>query len=161
MNSTKLLLNADQLNRLLQYLDQNLICAAGLKWLCLALLLGSSFSMFAQAASFPGIHAESLDLFWQNHPAGAGFQPCHLSRLHTPRLSPATFSRAGATAYRPLPRFYPDKSRLPWSEDCLPFFCRIEHQWGKNKALPVKFRLGSVDYVDWLEGKSRFSTFAP
>ncbi|MCB0523548.1 MAG: hypothetical protein H6576_16915 [Lewinellaceae bacterium] len=42
-----------------------------------------------------------------------------------------------------------------WSADELPFFCRIEHKWSKSiKAPPMKFRLGSVDYVDWLEGKS-------
>jgi hypothetical protein len=34
-----------------------------------------------------------------------------------------------------------------------PFFCRLEHRWGKGRKLPVKFRLGSVQYVDWLEGK--------
>ena len=44
--------------------------------------------------------------------------------------------------------------RLPaWRAEALPFFCRIEHQWGKKMALPIKFRLGSVEYVDWLEGK--------
>ncbi len=42
-----------------------------------------------------------------------------------------------------------------WSAEDLPFFCKIEHNWAKNRArIPVKFRLGSVDYVDWLEGKS-------
>lgn len=35
----------------------------------------------------------------------------------------------------------------------LPFFCRIEHQIGKKLPLSFKFRLGSVEYVDWLEGK--------
>jgi hypothetical protein len=40
-----------------------------------------------------------------------------------------------------------------WSADDLPFFCRIEHDLGKKTQVPVKFRLGSVDYVDWLEGK--------
>ena len=42
-----------------------------------------------------------------------------------------------------------------WSAENLPFFCKIEHDWAKNEArIPLKFRLGSVDYVDWLEGKS-------
>jgi len=42
-----------------------------------------------------------------------------------------------------------------WSAEDLPFFCKIEHDWAKNRVrIPVKFRLGSVDYVDWLEGKS-------
>lgn len=35
----------------------------------------------------------------------------------------------------------------------LAFFCKIEVELEKSVQLPVKFRLGSVDYVDWLEGK--------
>jgi hypothetical protein len=38
--------------------------------------------------------------------------------------------------------------------DSLPFFCKIEHNWGKKLPMPLKFRLGSVEYVDWLEGKN-------
>jgi len=41
-----------------------------------------------------------------------------------------------------------------WSAENLPFFCKIEHDWAKNRArIPIKFRLGSVEYVDWLEGR--------
>jgi len=40
-----------------------------------------------------------------------------------------------------------------WSAETLPFFCKIEHDWGKKGRIPFKFRLGSVEYVDWLEGK--------
>jgi len=42
-----------------------------------------------------------------------------------------------------------------WKVEDLPFFCRIEHQMGKKLPLLFKFRLGSVEYVDWLEGKNR------
>ena len=42
-----------------------------------------------------------------------------------------------------------------WKIDDLPFFCKIEHQMGKKLPVQFKFRLGSVDYVDWLEGKGR------
>lgn len=53
-------------------------------------------------------------------------------------------------------------SLLPsWSAECLPFFCRIEYRIAKGNTVPFKFRLGSVDYVDWLEGKPQFHTFAP
>jgi len=41
-----------------------------------------------------------------------------------------------------------------WSPESLPFFCRVEHDWGKKLPFAFKFRLGSVEYVDWLEGKT-------
>lgn len=44
---------------------------------------------------------------------------------------------------------------LVFSAQHLPFFCKIEHQMAKKSALPLKFRLGDVPYVDYLEGKSR------
>ena len=40
-----------------------------------------------------------------------------------------------------------------WSPADLPVFCRIEHEIGKHLPVMVKFRLGSVEYVDQLEGK--------
>ena len=42
-----------------------------------------------------------------------------------------------------------------WSAETLPVFCKMEHQLEKRSAVPFRFRLGSVQYVDWLEGKSR------
>ncbi len=35
----------------------------------------------------------------------------------------------------------------------LALFCRIEVHLEKAARIPVRFRLGSVDYVDYLEGK--------
>lgn len=46
-----------------------------------------------------------------------------------------------------------------WSADDLPLFCRIEHRMGQRLPMPVKFRLGSVEYVDWLEGKQDFPLY--
>jgi hypothetical protein len=40
-----------------------------------------------------------------------------------------------------------------WSSADLPVFCRIEHEVAKIMPIMIKFRLGSVEYVDWLEGK--------
>ncbi len=37
--------------------------------------------------------------------------------------------------------------------ETLPFFCKIEYKLGLNNKLPVKFRLGDVQYVEQLEGK--------
>lgn len=56
-----------------------------------------------------------------------------------------------------LPYPIPTGPLLPrWSAECLPFFCRIEHDISRKSAVPVKFRLGSVEYVDWLEGKGEW-----
>lgn len=50
------------------------------------------------------------------------------------------------------------ESLLPkWTPESLPFFCRIEHDCGKRLPFAFKFRLGSVEYVDWLEGKTLWS----
>ena len=40
-----------------------------------------------------------------------------------------------------------------YSYDCLAFFCKIEVKLEKAVKMPIKFRLGDVDYVDRLEGK--------
>ena len=40
-----------------------------------------------------------------------------------------------------------------FSVETLPFFCKIEYKMGLNQKLPVKFRLGDVQYVEQLEGK--------
>ncbi|NND06702.1 MAG: hypothetical protein HKN87_10010 [Saprospiraceae bacterium] len=37
-----------------------------------------------------------------------------------------------------------------------PFFCRIEDEIARSAKVNVKFRLGSVQYVDVLEGKGYF-----
>lgn len=66
-----------------------------------------------------------------------------------------------ASALVPLPVLPKAKASTPpplvllpaWSADALPFFCKIEHDFGRKNRLPLKFRLGSVEYVDWLEGK--------
>lgn len=38
----------------------------------------------------------------------------------------------------------------------LGFFCRQELKWDKVTTIPFRFRLGSVEQCDFLEGKRRF-----
>jgi len=43
-----------------------------------------------------------------------------------------------------------------YSFEELAFFCKVEVELEKAAGLPVKFRLGSVPYVDRLEGKTDY-----
>ncbi|MBL7826708.1 MAG: hypothetical protein JNJ57_08765 [Saprospiraceae bacterium] len=77
---------------------------------------------------------------------------CRSNSLYLP---PANLKHTGKNAFLPPAKI--NSVLLPkWSAENLPFFCRIEHEWSKSikKSIPLKFRLGSVEYVDWLEGKS-------
>ncbi|MEL6629694.1 MAG: hypothetical protein AAFQ92_29705, partial [Bacteroidota bacterium] len=47
----------------------------------------------------------------------------------------------------------PGSPSLLIPKDHLAFFCRVELHLEKAANIPIKFRLGSVDYVDRLEGK--------
>jgi len=100
-------------------------------------------------------------------PALLSAQDCGFSEgKNMAELRAAVFSKErprDLQLFMPAPTFYSQDSKaipalnpvfLPkWSSEELPFFCKIEHNWGKKARLPLKFRLGSVEYVDWLEGK--------
>ena len=43
--------------------------------------------------------------------------------------------------------------KVSYCQDDLAFFCRLEVKMEKKAKLPVKVRLGDVQYVDYLEGK--------
>jgi len=54
-------------------------------------------------------------------------------------------------AYRTAPSSPPDI----YQYEELAFFCKWEVKLEQAARIPVKFRLGDVQYVDWLEGKRR------
>lgn len=70
--------------------------------------------------------------------------------LQSIRLHPLTLPEP--CSFVPSSRIF-----LPrWSPDALPLFCKIEHKMGQKMAFPIKFRLGSVEYVDQLEYPGRW-----
>jgi len=52
---------------------------------------------------------------------------------------------------------YPDLRSNTWTKEWkasdLPIFCKAEHQIQKKSGIAFRFRLGSLDYVNSLEGK--------
>ena len=56
---------------------------------------------------------------------------------------------------QPITNQTPRPIPLVFCVETLPFFCKIEHKMGLNQKLPVKFRLGDVQYVDEMEGKRK------
>jgi hypothetical protein len=101
---------------------------------CCFLLLTGVTALRAQCSAYPGAGFRLP----KSNPGTAVFKP--LYPINT------LLDRAPAPPRRSL--------LLPqWSAEELPVFCKIEHQWAKKLPMPVKFRLGSVEYVDWLEGK--------
>lgn len=65
--------------------------------------------------------------------------------LNTVSLRPNPFSPMGPTTTYQAPVLYQVQD--------LAFFCRLEVKMEKASKIPVRFRLGSVDYVDYMEGK--------
>ncbi|MEZ5039279.1 MAG: hypothetical protein R2828_05290 [Saprospiraceae bacterium] len=59
-------------------------------------------------------------------------------------------------AKEPMPAFLQlTQPKIPqtWSYQDLAFFCRLEVKMGKAANIPIKVRLGEVQYVENMEGK--------
>lgn len=53
-----------------------------------------------------------------------------------------------------IPQITPLVFKSPYRyTDDLGFFCKVELKWDKKLTRPFRFRLGSYDYVNRLEGK--------
>lgn len=116
-------------------------------WTVVAIL--AAFVQSVESQSF----SEGKNLF-QLREATCGLTDS--SRTNITALEPRHIEQAapGRQAEALSPVFLPR-----WSAEELPFFCRIEHGVAKKSVVPFKFRLGSVEYVDWLEGKGEYSSF--
>lgn len=81
--------------------------------------------------------------------------PLDLSATTAPLPIPAILALDGTDtlAAAPPPGGMPRAIPLAYRFEELALFCRIEVRLERVTKIPVRFRLGSVDYVDYLEGK--------
>lgn len=99
-------------------------------WLIAAFSLAFCHQASAQAA-----------LRWRE-PVPPTFQK-HFARPLLPAQTPET------------PALRVELLRPAYRYEDLAFFCRLEVKMEQALRFPVKFRLGDVPYVDWLEGKRK------
>lgn len=82
--------------------------------------------------------------------SGPGLQ---LPPLHVSRIS----WRVPAPELPALPnaKFQPAAQPKAWHYQELALFCKLEVKMERAFRMPLRLRIGDVQYVDWLEGKRR------
>ncbi|MEM1121054.1 MAG: hypothetical protein AAGJ18_11450 [Bacteroidota bacterium] len=114
------------------------------KLMLLIFFCGSCQFLSAQMMmNAPTDHLQQRYHFVRQAPKATNFS----EQIHHPTLFDAKQNGSLLTNQQQVPLVYAYKD--------LAFFCKVEVQLEKAVKLPVKFRLGSVDYVDYLEGKRR------
>lgn len=94
----------------------------------------------------------------------AQLPPGNLLQQESQRISLLAFrpfaDKATSMDYQPLNRIAflellppSDLRWVPGAPTASAFFCRLEVQIEQRTRFPVRFRLGDVQYVDYLEGK--------
>jgi hypothetical protein len=116
-----------------------------------------------KAACFLFLNMWSIVLFAQND-IGLAAERLKAHTLHrSPNGQYPSHFLAKKQDFKTAPTSGFQKNNLPkptpvpyaFGVDKLPFFCKIEHQLAVKQPMMFKFRLGSVDYVDELEGKKK------
>ena len=86
-----------------------------------------------------------------------GIQLIHTSPTLQLFKAPFIFYRFNETLKNEIISDFPDIHSVLWIKkfkaDELPVFCKAEHYIQKKSGINFRFRLGSVDYVNSLEGK--------
>jgi len=107
-----------------------------MKYILSIALIFSTLTAFSQVGLSADVHAPKVDI-----PA--------FSSLDIQKIEQNSSIQSLMTTEEKSPDFL----HSCYSYKDLAFFCRIEVQLENTVKFPVKFRLGSVDYVDYLEGK--------
>lgn len=102
--------------------------------------------MFHQGLMSQGNYNAKTDLSTRK----SGVSKNHLQSFRGYFLNPKTLTsdfknNPGRFDLRPVPRNYVVAG--------FGFFCRQEFRIEKITTIPFRFRLGSLDYVNWMEGK--------
>ena len=111
-----------------------------------ALMKTKLFLFFQLAILFSsGAQSLTLESFSKNAPQRLPHTVGYVPLRNDPAMG--TYVAAPLFNARPSPKPY------AFNAAALPFFCKIEYDMMKGKKLPLKFRLGDVEYVDELENK--------
>ena len=100
----------------------------------------------------------------QTHPS---LLPINIKTTVLPSVAIKTASLPESKTFAPSLTSFQFTNVGKQANDCaydyndLAFFCKIEVKLEKALKLPVKFRLGSVQYVDYLEGKNNYGDYTP
>jgi hypothetical protein len=100
-------------------------------------ILGQNAFIRRQFVKAPAKTTKGTERFMQNSTMSfCSFVPCECLK----KISPYKFSL----------RDFVSKN---YYDAQLGFFCKKELQLEKITTVPIRFRLGCVDYVNWMEGK--------
>ncbi len=114
--------------------------------------------LFFTLLSFFCLNAQSNSFKWHTLGKSHSFNYQHPFSLTPPKINNSPFYIPALFLSQPIT--ISSKAFTQHYQQQLGFFCKMEHKLEYTTKLPVKFRLGEVNYVDALEGK-RNANFYP